>query len=172
MNALEERAVVPSYLQMMGLNAVRTDPDMTNGSDLLPELVRVGVELDAYDVKRLLNVGAWRPVVMGAWFSLRFSAAEIGLELRRAMQRSAGSLTARRPLATACVIVTGKESIPDLEHYMRADPRQDGSADFVAAAIDHLVAEQPRNADGMDAVRLREMVEFAERLRRGFEAGV
>ena len=156
--------MLPFYLQMMGLNAVRTDPELPSVDDLWPELVPAGRSVDLLDAKWLLNVGAWRPVVMGAWFSLRFSTAEIGVELRRAMERSLGSLTAP-PLATACVLVAGVESLPELEHYVRTDPGDDGSAQFVAAAMEHLGALPPTPvSDGAYRERVQEMLTLGIRL--------
>ena len=72
MTPLEERAVLPFYLEMMGLNALHLS------FGLWPELVTAAKAVTLDDAKWLLRVGAWRPVVMGAWFSVRFPAAEIG----------------------------------------------------------------------------------------------
>ena len=146
MTPLEERAVLPFYLEMMGLNALHLS------FGLWPELVTAAKAVTLDDAKWLLRVGAWRPVVMGAWFSVRFPAAEIGQELRRAMAVSQGSLTAP-PLAVACVVVSGIDAVPEMRQYVEADPGQDGSASFVAAGIEHLggppvgsVADEDRQA--------------------------
>ena len=48
---------------------------------------------------------------MGAWFSTRFTAAEIGPDLQRAMRMSAGSLTAL-PLAAATAQMFGMDAVP------------------------------------------------------------
>ena len=146
MTSLEERAVLPFYLKMMRLNALH------HAFDLWPELVTEAKAVTLDDAKWLLGVGAWRPVVMGAWFSVRFPAAEIGQELRRAMTASQGSLTAP-PLAVACVVVSGIDAVPEMGQYVEADPGQDGSTGFVAAGIEYLggpssgsVADEDRQA--------------------------
>lgn len=171
MSPLEERAVLPFYLKMMGLNAIWTDPVAAMDDEARTRLIHIGRSIDLLDVKWLLNVGAWRPVVMGAWFSLRFSATEIGTDLRHAMRASAGSLTAP-PLATACVLVVGTTSLPDLEHYVQNDPGQDGSARFVAAAAERL-GSKPTAAITDDSYRdrLGEMLDLGTRLQSEFARG-
>ena len=57
MNPLEERAVLPFYLKMMGLNA------RSNAAALWGELVTAGNALTIADAKWLLNV--WR--VAAGW---------------------------------------------------------------------------------------------------------
>lgn len=161
MTPLEERAVLPFYLKMMGLNATSADSP-TNGG-LWTSLVRAGRTTDTFDVKWLLNVGAWRPVVMGAWFSLRFSATQVGIELRRAMQHSAGSLTAP-PLATACLLVTGTDSLPELTDYVQT-ALADGSEKFVSAAIESLGATAPLAITDSHRTSLRAMIDCGVRLR-------
>ena len=131
MTALEERAVDPFYLKMMRLNALEYS------SELWPGLVAAASDVTLDDAKWLLRVGAWRPVVMGGWFSVRFPAEDIGEDLRRAMGRSSGSFTAP-PLAVACVVVCGTDALPEMGGYVQRDPAQDGSAGFVAAAIEYL----------------------------------
>jgi hypothetical protein len=148
MNPVEERAVQPFYLTMMGLNAIWNDAERATASDIWPELVATGRALDLSDVLPLLTAGHWRPMVMGGWFSLRFAPDDVGRELRQAMHNSAGSLTAPPPLAVACVLIAGKDSLPDLEHYVRADPGRDGSANFVAIAIEHLGGGPPKPHPG------------------------
>jgi len=132
MTQLEEWAVSPFYLQMMGLNAHDRSPEVW------AELVTVGAEVSLDDVTWLLNVGAWRPVVMGAWFSTRFADGEIGPVLRRAMAASQGSLTAP-PLAVACAVVAGAGALPEMRSFVESEVgRDDGSMAFVSAGIEHL----------------------------------
>ena len=165
MNELEQRAVAPFYLKLTGLNAVRRNGGAQASDDTQrAELVVAGRTVDLFDAKWLLNVGAWRPVVMGAWFSLQFDKAEIGTELRQAMRSSAGSLTAP-PLATACVLLLGSESLPDLDHYASTDPGSDGSAQFVGAAMQFLGATPPIELfDDSQHARVLEMLRYARRL--------
>ena len=158
MTSLEERAVQPFYLEMMGLNALHLS------FGLWPELVTEAKAVTLDDAKWLLRVGAWRPVVMGAWFSVRFPAAEIGQELRRAMAVSQGSLTAP-PLAVACVVVSGIDAVPEMRQYVEADPGQDGSASFVAAGIEHLGGPPVGSVADEDRQAFERLVDVATSLR-------
>jgi hypothetical protein len=158
MTPLERRAVSPFYLKMMGLNAI------DNAAALWDELVATGRAITLDEATRLLNVGAWRPVVMGAWFGTRFSAEEIGPALKRAMASAQGSLTAP-PLAAACVAVLGAAALEEMEQYVRLDPGRDGSAQIVAAGI-RLLGGEPAVAitDGDDEA-FRQLHDVAARLR-------
>ncbi len=158
MTPLEERAVSPFYLKMMGLNAI------DNSDALWAELVATAQALTLDEAQRLLKVGAWRPVVMGAWFSTSFSAAEIGPDLRRAMATSGGSLTAP-PLAAACVAVLGRDALEEMSDYVGRDPGGDGSAQIVAAGIRSLGAEPAVAVTDRDDEAFRQLLVVATRLR-------
>ena len=170
MTPLEERAVLPFYLKLMGSNAVEYNRgSFADDEPLWAELIDVGRSVDLLDVKWLLNAGAWRPVVMGAWLSLRFDDEQIGMELRRAMRSSGGDLTAA-PLATACVLVAGTEAIPDLEHF--ASSEADGSVHFVAAAIGELTGRRETIIGGREVSDLlRRMLAFGTKLRHELRNG-
>jgi hypothetical protein len=155
---LERRAVSPFYLRMMGCNAI------DNAAALWDELVATGQAVTLDEARWLLNVGAWRPVVMGAWFSTRFSAAEIGPTLKRAMASSQGSLTAP-PLAAACVAVLGAAALEEMGQYVRLDPGGGGSAQIVAAGIRLLGAESADAMTDGDDETFRQLLDIAARLR-------
>jgi hypothetical protein len=160
MNPLEERAVVPFYLEMMGLNAP------ANVSALWDALVVAANALTITDAKWLLNVGAWRPVVMGAWFSTQFPAGHIGSELKRAMGTSQGSLTAP-PLAAACAAVVGMDALPAMGEYVETDPGRDGSTRVVAAGIEHLGGSPTVAPRDEDRKAFQDLLHVAVRLRSG-----
>lgn len=161
MTALEERAVQPFYLKMMGLNAGR------HSSELWSDLVAEGSRVSLDEVKSLLNVGAWRPVVMGAWFSTRFAGENIGAELSRAMASSQGSLTAP-PLAAACAVVLNNDAVLAMSRYVEADPGRDGSAGLVAAGIEHLSGSAPVAVADEDRLAFTQLLDVATRLRASF----
>jgi hypothetical protein len=85
MDPVEQRLALPFYLKMMGLNA-RQVPDQ-----LWDDLVRAGQTARLSEVKQLLAPDHWRLVVMGAWFSLKFSREQIGDDIHVAI----GGLGAR-----------------------------------------------------------------------------
>lgn len=60
LSPLETTLVLPFYLKLMRLNATWI------GEEVWDELVVVGPTAALDDVLWLLQVGAWRPVVMGA----------------------------------------------------------------------------------------------------------
>jgi hypothetical protein len=157
MSQLEGRAVSPFYLQMMGLNACDRSPELWS------ELVAAGAEVGVDDVRWLLNVSAWRPVLMGAWFSTRFTAAEIGSALRQAMTASQGSLTAP-PLAVACAVVAGADALPEMRSYVESDPGRDGSTAFVSAGIEHLGGASPVAVTDRDRRAWAQLLDVANRL--------
>ena len=142
-NALEERAVAPFYLRMMGANA----PGCSR--ELWEPLVDVGKTLSLDHVQWLLRVGGWRPVVMGAWFSTRFTAAEIGADLQRAMRMSAGSLTAL-PLAAATAQMFGMDAVPDMMAYIESQTSEKSAPSdaVVAAGIAHLGSSEACSVHG------------------------
>ena len=158
MTPLEQRAVSPFYLKMMGLNAI------DDSGALWDDLVATARALTLDEATRLLKVGAWRPVVMGAWFSTGFSPAEIGPDLRRAMATSGGSLTAP-PLAAACVAVLGRAALEEMGQYVGRDPGGDGSAQIVAAGIRFLGAEPAVAVTDEDDEVFRQLLDVATRLR-------
>lgn len=110
----EERLVTPFYLQMMNCNALE------HAEPLWADLVRVGQEASLTDVQWQLRRGEWRPMVMGAWFSLGFDADEVGSDLLAAMARSAGAFTAP-PLAVACALVLGRDAHEELARYAQRE---------------------------------------------------
>ena len=159
MTLLEQRAVQPFYLAMMGLNALH------NSDALWDDMVAAGRSITPDETRRLLNVGAWRPVVMGAWFSTRFTAEDVGGELRRAMGASGGSLTAP-PLAAACVAVAGTAGLEEMNAYVRRDPGCDGSAQIVGAGIEYLGASSAVPVSRGDDEAFRGLLAVANRLRQ------
>ena len=157
MTQLEDRAVAPFYLQMMRDNAV------DHAAEVWSELVAVGRGLEVDDATWLLNVGEWRAVVMGAWFSTRFAGSEIGPALRRAMAASGGSLTAG-PLAVACVVVAGADALPEMRSYVESERAQDGSAGLVAAGVEHLGGAAAVAATDDDRRSFDQLLDRATRL--------
>ncbi|MBL0748791.1 hypothetical protein [Nocardioides baculatus] len=154
---LEERSVLPFYLNMMGTNARR------NATDLWPDLLRAGEDVTLADASWLISSGDrnWRPVVMGAWFSLKFDEHEIGEPLRRAMAESRGSLTAP-PLAVACVVLLGRGATDALASY--PDP-PDASGSFVAAARESVDGGQAEESTAEDRTAFAEMRAIGTSLR-------
>ena len=94
----EDRLVAPFYLDMMGTNAIEYAD-----ADLLRSVAAVGRDASVVDVVWLLR-GAWRPRVMGAWFSLLHDSDAVTRAVLQSLETSVGSLTAP-PLATyaACM---------------------------------------------------------------------
>jgi hypothetical protein len=137
MNEIESTFVKPFYLKMMGLNALRT------ADDLWVDLVAAGRTVTMREVSWMLRAGQWRPVVMGAWFSVAVAVEQVRDDLTAAMSQSQGSLTAP-PLAAAATVVAGKAAVPAMNTYiefMTASAFRDGSENVVAAAVEHLDAE-------------------------------
>ena len=145
----EDRFVAPFYLAMMGTNAIEHAE-----ADLLRRVVAAGRDASAADVVWLLR-GAWRPRVMGAWFSLLHDSDAVTRAVLQSLETSAGSLTAP-PLAVAGVLLAKHEAQGALAGYVAQDVLHDwGSAAFVSAAIEHLGGRAP--------------VELSERDRSSFE---
>jgi hypothetical protein len=158
MNPVEERLALPFYLKMMGTNANR------NAEALWDELVSAGGAASLAEVQQLLAPDHWRPVVMGAWFALRFDADEIGSDLVGAMERCRGSLTAP-PLAIACALVLGRDAGRTLASYVERDDARDGSATFVSAVHELFCGTNPASADGDERAAVADMLEVGRRLR-------
>lgn len=139
MNKIESDFVKPFYLDMMGLNALRiTDESWAS-------LLAAGRKITAEKVSWMLRTGLWRPVVMGAWFSVAVPAESIRDDLIAAMSQSQGSLTAP-PLAATATVVAGPIAVPAMIAYLdyvMAPTQRDGSEDVVAAAVEYLGAEHP-----------------------------
>jgi hypothetical protein len=111
MNEIESSFVMPFYLKMMGLNALHlTD-------ELWASLIVTGRAVAASDVRWMLRASHWRPVVMGAWFSLAVPAESVMDDLLTAMSESKGSLTAS-PLAAAATLVAGRAAVPAMVDYI------------------------------------------------------
>lgn len=159
MSPIEQRLVVPFYLDMMGTNSAR------NADPLWDELVRAGREASVVDVKRLLAPDSWRPVVMGAWFSLQLDRDQIGADLESAIAICRGTLTAP-PLAVAAATVIGRDAAPILTEYIERDlHRQHGAATFVAAVVEELGFETVVSPEDRDRRNLASMLDVASRLR-------
>jgi hypothetical protein len=123
--------VAPFYLQMMRTNAVRQSPQ------LLAEIVETTRSAESSTVIALL-AGSWRPQVMGAWLSVRFTDAAVTSALLRSLATSSGSLTSP-PLAAAAVLVAGPGAMNALVQYYEADVAgQWGASGWIAAAAEHL----------------------------------
>ena len=143
----EDRLVAPFYLAMMGTNAIRYAD-----AEVLRSVVAVGRNVSVADVVWLLR-GAWRPRVMGAWFSLLHASEAMTRAVLQSLETSSGSLTAP-PLAVAAVLLAGHEAQSALGDYVTQDlSHQWGAAAFVSAAIEHLgsrapteLSEQPRSS--------------------------
>lgn len=158
MDPVEERLALPFYLKMMGTNANR------NAEALWDELVSAGGAASLAEVQQLLAPDHWRPVVMGAWFALRFDANEVGSDLLRAMERCQGSLTAP-PLAIACALVLGRDAGRTLAGYAERNDARDGSADFVAAVHELFCGTNPASTDVDQRAVVAEMLDVGKRLR-------
>ncbi|MFI5843750.1 hypothetical protein ACIA8K_29015 [Catenuloplanes sp. NPDC051500] len=151
----------------MGLNGLRID-DETWG-----RLVAASRTVTADDVGSLLRVGAWRPVVMGAWFSLTVPAELIHDDLITATARSQGSLTAP-PLAAAATVVAGADVVPAMLAYLdfiMEPTRRDGSEHVVASAVEHLGARPPIAPTEEGRRAFRDIHNLAMRLREAAQRG-
>lgn len=156
LNAREATLVLPFYMNLMSSNATWV------GHEVWDELVDVGRSVEIDDVVWLLRVGAWRPVVMGAWLSLRFEPEHVGAEVLKALRDSGGSLTTP-PLATAAVILAGPDAIPALR-----DSRariHEASSPTLDAAIEHLGAGALGDLGQEQKAAFAEMLAFGTRLR-------
>lgn len=151
--------MLPFYLKMMGLNTLH------NAADLWDDLVRVGRTARLNEVQQLLAPDHWRPVVMGAWFSLRFGPQDIGPALLDAIGRSRGSLTAP-PLAVVTSFLVGADASAQLNAYIQRDlAMQHGSASFVAAVVESLDDSTVVACDDRDRTAFATMFGIARRLR-------
>jgi hypothetical protein len=153
---LERRCAAPSYLSMMGLNAL--SHDVPYGT-----LREVGRETTDDEVAQLLD-SQWRPRVMGAWLaSGRTLLPDVAL--LNSLETSAGSLTAP-PLATVALHGLGANAVPSLNIYLRWDlEHQWASAPFVAAVLERLDAAPAGVAiDHQDRAAVGGMLSVARRL--------
>lgn len=126
-----EEMIAPFYLNMMGLNALSAP------MELLTEVVETGRLLSAVNVVELLR-DSWRPLVMGAWFSLLQDDDTVNEALLQALSSSLGSLTSP-PLSVAAIVLTGAKAVPFLQEYLRRDLEFSyGASGFVSAALEHL----------------------------------
>lgn len=161
---VEKRLVEPFYLGMMGLNALR------NADECWAGLVRAGRNTNLAEVQTLLAPDHWRPVVMGAWFSLRFNAAQVGDDLIGALSRCRGTLTAP-PLAVAASLVLGRDSGPPLIEYIERDiSQQYGAAGFVSAAHERICGTATVEVTDGDRQDLKDMLNLAEKMRTALTA--
>ena len=105
LNEVESELVKPFYLKMMGLNGLRTSDETWE------RLIGACHTITTSEVSWMLRTRLWRPVVMGAWFSLVVPARQIEDDLVASMAQSQGSLTAP-PLAGAGTLVAGTAAVP------------------------------------------------------------
>jgi hypothetical protein len=155
MNSREETFVLPFYLRLMRTNAP------SSGDEVWDDLVTVGRTATLEDVLSLLQERGWRPVVMGAWLSLRFDRRQVGEALLDALRESAGSLTAP-PLAVAAVKIVGRDAATTLrESKARFDEFSVAALD---AALESLREAPVHQVTKMDRVAFSEMMAFGERL--------
>ena len=155
----ERRFVEPFYLAMMGTNAIEHAE-----ADLLRRVVAVGRDASAADVVWLLR-GAWRPRVMGAWFSLLHGSEAVTRAVLQSLETSSGSLTAP-PLAVASVLLANHEAQSALGAYVAQDVRHGwGSAVFVSAAMAHFRLGAPIELSQRDRSDFGQMHAIAEALR-------
>jgi hypothetical protein len=168
LNAIEIAFVKPFYLKTMGLNAVGVPEDLWN------RLIEAGRAVSTEDVTWMLRIGNWRPVVMGAWFSLAVPGQSIEKDVLAAMSDSKGSLTAP-PLAVASTLVAGVRAVPAMINYvtfMASDQsRPDGSESFVAAAVEHLGSHPPMTVTDHARQAFRGLFAVAIRLRETWQDG-
>jgi hypothetical protein len=156
---VEARLVAPYYLSMMGSNALDV------GAAAWAPMVTAGRSATAEEVVGLLASENWRPVVMGAWFSLRHDASEVAPCLVEAVGRSQGWLTAP-PLAVAAALVVGPAAGQALTAYVsRFAGSGEESTGFVAAAAAALGSASLRRASRSDRAAYTQLLEVAERLR-------
>jgi len=163
-NEIESTFVKPFYLKMMGLNAARW------ADELWADLTAAGRAVTPSDVSWMLRAGHWRPVVMGAWFSLAVPAETIADDLLSAMAGSRGSLTAP-PLAAAATLVIGGDAVAAMTDYLSFvlnSGRQDGSQYEVAAAMEHLGSDPVIDPTDDGRRRFRDVHDVAVRLRNAF----
>ncbi|WP_436532871.1 hypothetical protein [Actinoplanes sp. HUAS TT8] len=157
---IESHFVAPFYLDMMGFNCLGLTAEVE------ADVISAGRRIASSDVARMLRAGHWRPVIMGAWYSLAVSAESIQHELLRAMAQSRGSLTAP-PLAAAATVVAGPAAVPAMVDYIgtvMASDWRDGSEGVVAAAVEHLDGVPPLIPSDQDRRSFRAIREFAMRL--------
>jgi hypothetical protein len=152
----ETTFVLPFYLKLMRQNATLI------GDEVWDELVVAGRTAIVDDVVWLLRVGAWRPVVMGAWLSLRFDHGQVGTAVLDALQESGGSLTAP-PLAVAAVTVVGEDATTVMRN---SKARSDELAAAVLdAALEGLGADPAQEVSEPSRTAFSEMLAFGKRLR-------
>jgi len=167
-NELESDVVKPFYLNMMGMNAL----DLAE--DFWARVVAAGRTVTAGEVRWMLRSGHWRPVVMGAWFSLAVARDSITDHLLAAMSESKGSLTAP-PLAVAATLVAGSAAVPAMTNYidfMTAVPsRADGSEIIVGAAVEYLGSSPSVVPPDTARQWFRDLHEVAAELRDAFKSG-
>jgi hypothetical protein len=164
MNEIESSFVKPFYLKMMGLNALHVT------DELWASLIVTGRTVAASDVRWMLRAGHWRPVVMGAWFSLAVPAESVMDDLLTAMSESKGSLTAP-PLAAAATLVAARAAVPamvDYINFMVAPGRRDGSEAIVAASVEYLGSDPVIALTDETRRMFRDIHDVAIRVREAF----
>lgn len=164
MNEIESSFVKPFYLKMMGLNALRLTDELRASLIVAARTVRTS------DVRWMLQSGHWRPVVMGAWFSLAVPTESVMDDLLTAMSESKGSLTAP-PLAAAATLLAARAAVPAMVDYIDfivVPGRPDGSEAIVAAAVEYLGSDPVIALTDETRRTFRDIHDVAIRLRQAF----
>lgn len=126
----------PFYLDMMRMNAIgHYFDDLDEDFKRFRPFEACGARIDLSTVQWMLRDGGWRPLVMGAWYSLTQSREAIAEDLLYGMEACRGSLSAP-PVAAAIAVVIGPEGIDALNAYVGRRP--DISIETVAAIIGRL----------------------------------
>lgn len=131
------------------------------------DLIAVAGTSELEDARWLLRVGAWRPVVVGAWLSLGYQRDEIGDSVDAALRAAVGSLTVP-PLAAAAVTLLGRDSEGALRACQAWDDK--GSARALNAALAHLGLEPSDAVANPDRAGLAELVRLAHEMRAALGA--
>jgi hypothetical protein len=164
LSPVELAFVKPFYLKMMRSKALIV-PD-----DLWDQVVDAGRVVTVADVNFMLRSENWRPVLMGAWFSLA-PVGSIVDDLIAAMSASRGSLTAP-PLAAAATLLAGAAAVPAMMNYIDfiTDPRRrDGSEAVVAAAVEHLGRDAAITVTDHARTMFVDLYNVASRLRQTWQ---
>jgi hypothetical protein len=152
----ESAGVFPFYLTEMRTNGCRVSDEVWQ------DLVTVGRRATLDDVLWLLGSGAGRPVVMGAWFGLRFRGDEVGAAILDALRESNDSFTAP-PLVVAAVTIVGSDAAAACK---RSRERSDeASVPYLDAALEHLGAKPAHEVSERTRASFAQMLAFGQRLR-------
>ena len=159
MRSLEERYVEPFFLRMMGTGALAA------GAPSPAEIVETCRPVTPADVVTLLRM-SWRPMVMGAWLSVRHDDPAVGDAAVAALRACAGSLSAP-PLAVAVVARGGPHALEALYAYHARDlAGRLGAAGVVAAAVRHLRGDVVPAPSAESTAVFRGLLSVAAEIRR------